>query len=135
MGYECPVCSAPQADERHLADHLAMTALTRGGGHESWLDECVPDWEEMGPGELGPLAAEEATEREYPQVFEDTTEHDHGHGDSLEEQIARSGRRGPGGRDDLTAETRDALAEARAMTEEMLEEDEDDREEREDDRE
>jgi hypothetical protein len=120
MGYECPVCSAPQADERHLADHLAMTALTRGGDHESWLDERVPDWEGMGPGELGPLAAEEATEREFPQMFEDTTE-GHQHGDSLEEEIARSGRRGPGGRDDLTAETREALSEAREMTEEMLE--------------
>jgi hypothetical protein len=123
MGYECPVCAAPQADERHLADHLAMTALTRGGDHESWLEDTVPEWERMGPDELGPVVAESATEREFPQVFEDTTAHDHG--ERLEEEIARSGRRGPGGRGDLTEATRDALEEAREMTAEMVDDSED----------
>jgi hypothetical protein len=74
----------------------------------------------MGPDELGPLAADHATEREFPQVFEDTTDHDHDGGERLEDAIARSGGRGPGGRGDPTADVEDVLAEAREMTEEML---------------
>jgi hypothetical protein len=116
MGYECPVCGAPQADERHLADHLAMTALTRGGDHEAWLDDHVPDWGETGPDELGPVAADHAAEREFPQVFEDTTGGDHAHGERLEDSLARAGA----GRGDLTGEAAAALREAREMTAEML---------------
>ncbi|MCU4719241.1 DUF5810 domain-containing protein [Halapricum hydrolyticum] len=44
MAYRCPVCEEVQADAVHLADHLAFTAVIRGGDHESWLDEHVPDW-------------------------------------------------------------------------------------------
>lgn len=73
MGYACPVCDDPQADEGHLANHLAMTAVLRGGEHEAWLDEHVEGWAEMGEADLGPLVAELAEETEYPQVFEDTT--------------------------------------------------------------
>ena len=43
MGYACPVCDHPQADARHLANHLAFTALARGGDHEAWLDDAVAE--------------------------------------------------------------------------------------------
>ena len=87
MGYACPVCSDPQADGAHLANHLAFTALVRGGDHEAWLDEHVPDWASMDEASLGEKLTEMADDADYPQVFEDTTdqhadgvgEHDHGH--------------------------------------------------------
>lgn len=97
-----------------------MTAMTRGGDHEAWLDENVPDWEGMGPEDLGPVVADHAQERDYPQVFEDTT-HDHSQAPDLEDHLARGGRRGPGaGRGELTDEREAILEEAREMTEEML---------------
>jgi hypothetical protein len=123
MGYDCPVCGRPQADGRHLADHLAMTALTRGGDHEDWLDEHVTGWERMGPDELGPAVAERAAERDYPQVFEDTTDCGPEPEDTIEDHLARAGRRGPGrgvGRGGMTAERQSILDEAREMTEAML---------------
>jgi len=133
MGYACPVCSTPQADQRHLADHLAVTAMVHGDDHEEWLDEHVPDWSSMGPADLGPLVAEHAIEPEYDAVFEDTTDghdggpdpHDHRgvSGDRLEDHLAREGHRGPGGRGDLTDEQRAILEAAREMTREMRGED------------
>lgn len=82
MGYSCPVCEDPQADGVHLANHLAITAMTRGGDHEEFLDDHVPDWQELGEQELAERLRERAEETEYPQVFEDTTgghDHDHDH--------------------------------------------------------
>lgn len=130
MGYACPVCSTPQADQRHLADHLAVTAMVHGDGHEQWLDDHVDGWAEMGPADLGPVVAEHATETEYEEVFEDTVGggHDHGGaaGDRLEDHLSRGSHRGPGGRGDLTEEQRAIVEEARDMTREMLEDDGDD---------
>jgi hypothetical protein len=90
MGYACPVCTDPQADATHLANHLAFTALVRGGDHEDWLDEHVPEWDSMNEETLGTELSELAEDTDYPQVFEDTTDqghdhdhvggHDHGHG-------------------------------------------------------
>ena len=88
MGYACPVCGDPQADARHLANHLAFTALARGGDHEQWLDDHVPDWEDHGEAWLSDRVVDHADEEEFPQVFEDTTDggsggeriHDHEHG-------------------------------------------------------
>ncbi len=80
MGYACPVCGDPQADATHLANHLAFTALARGGDHEDWLDEAVPEWESLDESTLGERLADIAEETDYPQVFEDTTgDHDHQH--------------------------------------------------------
>ena len=80
MGYSCPVCADPQADGVHLANHLAITALTRGGDHEEYLDESVPEWQELSEEELAAELLEDATEADYPQVFEDTTtSHEHSH--------------------------------------------------------
>lgn len=72
MGYECPVCATPQADARHLANHMAFTAVLGDEAHEAWLDEHAPGWGEAGEAELAPRIAEHAPEREFPQVFEDT---------------------------------------------------------------
>jgi len=128
MGYACPVCGTPQADERHLADHLAVTAMTHGDEHEDWLDDHVLDWTDHTPPELGAVVAEEAVETDYPQVFEDTTRpsgHDHGHdpdAQRLEDHLASEGRRGPraSGRGDLSGDEAGILAEAREMTREMM---------------
>ncbi|MFB6151654.1 MAG: DUF5810 domain-containing protein [Haloarculaceae archaeon] len=64
MGYVCPVCGDLQADGRHLANHLAFTALLGDDDHEAWLDEQVSDWGEMGPDDLAPLVTERAEERD-----------------------------------------------------------------------
>jgi len=81
MGFSCPVCEDPQADGVHLANHLAITAMTRGGDHEAFLDEEVPNWQELGEEGLAERLRAVAEETEYPQVFEDTTgSHDHEHG-------------------------------------------------------
>ncbi len=78
MGYACPVCDDPQADDIHLANHLAFTSLVRGGDHEEWLDETVPEWESMTEEALAEEVTAHAEQKEYPQVFEDTTgQHDH----------------------------------------------------------
>ena len=79
MGYRCPVCGDPQADESHLANHLAFTALVRGGAHESWLDERVPGWEGMDESGLGSRITDHAEETEFPQVFEQSVEPVHTH--------------------------------------------------------
>jgi hypothetical protein len=81
MGYACPVCTDPQADAAHLANHLAFTALVRGGDHEEWLDEHVPEWDSMNEETLGNQLVDLAEDTDYPQVFEDTTDqgHDHDH--------------------------------------------------------
>lgn len=73
MGYACPVCDAPQADAGHLANHLAFTALARGGDHEVWLEAHVSGWADLGEDELADRVVEDAESVEYPQVFEDTT--------------------------------------------------------------
>ncbi|PSQ11142.1 hypothetical protein BRC93_06645 [Halobacteriales archaeon QS_5_70_15] len=72
MGYECPVCAAPQADARHLANHVAFTAVLGDEAHEAWLDEHAPGGADAGEAELAPRVAEHAPEGEFPQVFEDT---------------------------------------------------------------
>jgi hypothetical protein len=125
MGYECPVCSTPQADRRHLADHLAVTAMTHGDDHADWLDEHVPDWSEHSPRDLGAAVADYAPAAEYDQVFEDTVDtrgdhdHDHGAGAGVEDTLAAASR--GAGRSDLTDADRSVVEEARAMTRQMLE--------------
>jgi hypothetical protein len=72
MGYACPVCSDPQADAGHLANHLAFTAILGNDDHETWLDEHAPEWNELGEAELADELADELEETEFPQLFEDT---------------------------------------------------------------
>lgn len=122
MGYACPVCEDPQADAGHLANHLAFTALTGGGDHEDWLDEHVPEWEQLGEEGVADEIAGEAEETEFPQVFEESgleDSHGHGHGEEslghgVDPSAARS--RGAG---DLDDEARSIMEDARELTEEM----------------
>ncbi|MEF8851197.1 MAG: DUF5810 domain-containing protein [Haloarculaceae archaeon] len=126
MGYACPVCGDPQADGEHLANHLAFTALLGDADHEDWLDDHAPDWGETDPAELADRVTDHADEREFPQVFEDTT------GDSHAHDHDEGGRAGgvpedaaPGGvahptelfDDDGERTPSDVLAEARELTE------------------
>lgn len=165
MGYACPVCGTPQADARHLANHLAFTAMLHGEGHEAWLDEHAPDWETAGEATLASRVVDLAEDADYPQVFEDTTgradagdehghgnahahEHEHGHDDGRDDPPAErsgalfeegegthtsagegTGSAGPAidpasarerGSGEMDAETREIVAEARALTREML---------------
>ena len=136
MGYACPVCSDPQADAGHLANHLAFTAILGDADHETWLDEHLPEGNEMGEAELAAVVADLVEETEFPQVFEDTVgspedpddpleersgalfeesghghAHDHDHGDHAH-GVDTSGP--------VDAETEAILEEAREMTREML---------------
>jgi len=115
MSYVCPVCSSPQADAEHLANHLAFTAMLRGDGHEEWLDEHAPEWSEQGPETLAPTVAEHVPETE--------TELDHDHDDhGAEPSFERSLAQQSGyGRDNAPTdpEAERILAEAERMTEQM----------------
>jgi hypothetical protein len=125
-GYACPVCSTPQRDAEHLANHLAFTAMLRHEAHEEWLAERVPGWSELGPDELGERVVEFAVETEYEEVFEDTVQRaGPGRGDLLDEHARDHGHGGPAGSSPgaagtTDAETRAILEEAREMTREML---------------
>jgi hypothetical protein len=91
MGYECPVCATPQADARHLANHMAFTAVLGDDDHEAWLDEHAPEWAEAGEAELAPRIAEHAPEGEFPQLFEDTVGGLEEEGDPTDPPEERSG--------------------------------------------
>ncbi len=145
MGYACPVCSDPQADGGHLANHLAFTAILGDDAHEAWLDEHVPDWGQMGEAELADVAAEKVEAAEFPQVFEDTVgglddggdppaersgalfdDAGHSHGqaghDHADADRARDGAAGDG-RGPTDEEAAEILEEAREMTRRMLDAD------------
>ena len=66
MGYACPVCDTPQVDAKHLADHLALTALLGDDDHESWLDANAPGWEREDDTGLAERVVEEAPEVDVP---------------------------------------------------------------------
>ena len=126
MGFSCPVCEDPQADGVHLANHLAITALTRGGDHEAWLDDHVPEWESLSEDELAEQVREMAETADYPQVFEDTTtdhehaDHQHAGGHSLGDMAGQETADLPPGSDmmaeDLNEETEDVIREAMELT-------------------
>jgi hypothetical protein len=132
MGYACPVCETPQSDAEHLANHLAFTAMLGDDDHEAWLDDHAPGWNEDGEDELAERVEEYAKEVGFPQVFEDTTGHDHSHGDEpqagdlFEDELERANGQGRGSRASgagagaLDAEAQGILQEAQEMTEEML---------------
>jgi hypothetical protein len=123
MGYACPVCEDPQADAEHLANHLAFTAMLGDAEHEAWLETHAPDWDEESPADLAEIVADEAEEREFPQVFEDTTDgHDHDHGDGVAHHHARQQAPDP----ELDAQARQTLEDARRMTEQMRAADDED---------
>ncbi|WP_336035338.1 DUF5810 domain-containing protein [Halobacterium yunchengense] len=113
MGYECPVCGAETADGEHLANHVAFTALVRGGDHEAFLDEHVPDWGERDPESLAADLTDHAAETDAEPVTEPRhAGHDHGHGRDVP-AMERAGRA------DLSGEAASILEEARELTEAM----------------
>jgi hypothetical protein len=121
MGYCCPVCELPQADGEHLANHLAITAMTHGDDHEDWLDEHAPGWDESSPEELAAAVVDHAAETDHETVFEDTT--DRGPNgrrfeDELERQLGAQG----GGRGELTGETQQVVEQAQELTAQMHDE-------------
>ena len=119
MGYACPVCAAPQHDAEHLANHLAMTALTHGDEHEDWLDEHVEGWSDESPATLGERVVPHAEEVPHETVFEDTTGgHDHAHG---HDSVASPSKTVPD-----TEAARAAIEEARRMRAERAASDEED---------
>lgn len=120
MGYQCPVCGTPQADGEHLANHLAITALTHGEDHEDWLDEHATEWSDCSPGELADVVVEYAEETAHETVFEDTTP-EHGRFEDALERQTNTRREGRG---DLTDDAENVLEEARRLTERMIEDDE-----------
>lgn len=158
MGYACPVCGTPQVDGRHLANHLAFTAMIHGDDHEAWLAEHAPGWDEAGERELAERVVEAATETEFPQPLDSVVERDgepnahshrHGRGDHDHENGPRDSRstsderrardrtnaaldtytEGTGS--DSSDDERDVaaiVAEARAMTERMRSENDPDEE-------
>ncbi|MFC7081529.1 hypothetical protein [Halorussus caseinilyticus] len=99
-------------------------------------DDHAPGWNEQGEDELAARVEEYAKEVGFPQVFEDTTGHDHGDeprgGDLFEDELERAngrgrgsmasgtGGRGAGGAGALDGEAQEILQEAQQMTEEML---------------
>lgn len=146
MGYACPVCSDPQADRGHLANHLAFTAMLGDDDHEAWLEEHAPGWEKMGEAELADVVAELVPETSFPQLFEDTAGGlEEGSNDPPEERsgalfddAGHGGAHGHDGGDGsahdhgdappsavdtsgpMDEETAEALEEAREMTARML---------------
>lgn len=136
MGYACPVCGTPQADARHLANHLAFTAMLHGDDHEAWLDEHSPGWATDGERALAARVRAFATDTEYPQVFEDTA----GGLEETHDQDTPADRSGMifdegeppqpsgSGRDvaELDPETRETLEAARELTRRRHEGDEED---------
>jgi len=116
MGYECPVCGVEEADGEHLANHVAFTALVRGGDHEAWLDEHVSDWADRDPDSLAPAVTERAAETDS----EPSTEpHDH---DVPSFERAGGGTAGAAAAD-LSGAAGDVLEEARELTEAMYDDD------------
>lgn len=112
MGYECPVCDAEEADGEHLANHLAFTALVRGGDHEAFLDEHVPDWESRDPESLAPDVTPHATETDTEPVTEPRGHQNHDH------EMPAVGRTGQA---DLSGEAAAILDDAVELTEAMRE--------------
>jgi len=118
MGYACPVCEDPQADADHLANHLAFTALLRGGDHETWLDEHVPDWADMSEADLAAVVPDHVEETEFPELFEDTTGDQAGHEHAGHDYADLPDGAPAGFEGDLDEAARETLAEARELTRE-----------------
>jgi len=119
MAYLCPVCAEPQVDAAHLANHLAFTALIRGGDHETWLDEQAPAWDDHDESWLAGRVRESVAETDHPVDKIETGSHGqtgHGGGENSSDRRPDSGGT-PGvslGGDDWTGELD---ADARAVVE------------------
>ena len=117
MGYACPVCGVEQADDIHLANHLAVTASLDRTDHREWLETHAPDWAACGPAELAERIVDDVPTVETPE-FEGHSAGTSG-GRTFEQALTAQGHRP--GRGDPTTGVADVLAEARALTERMYE--------------
>ncbi|SDN01473.1 hypothetical protein SAMN04487949_3169 [Halogranum gelatinilyticum] len=122
MGYACPVCDVPQRDGKHLANHLAFTAMLRHEEHEDWLDEHVDGWQDMNAPALADVVVDHAEEQEFDELFEDTVDgeshahpqgHGHGHGHGQSSPAIRT-------EGEFGSETQEVLQEARELTQQMV---------------
>lgn len=118
MGYACPVCDAEQADDVHLANHLAVTASLGRDDHLEWLETHAPDWADCNPEELAEKVREYAPEIDVPEFEEGAG------GATFEDELAMQAR--GAGRGDLTTpatdpETEQILEEAHELTRRMHE--------------
>jgi hypothetical protein len=104
MAYACPVCATPQADGRHLANHLAFTAMIHGDDHAAWLADHAPGWEETGERDLAEQVIEFAPEIEFPPENaaggivgpgpREHADHDHNHAEHGPDQGHSRGEHG-----------------------------------------
>ncbi|MFB6152844.1 MAG: DUF5810 domain-containing protein [Halodesulfurarchaeum sp.] len=111
MGYVCPVCAEREVDGEHLANHLAFTAILRSEGHQTWLDEHVPGWEELDPEQLAAEVTPHAESVDV-EIPDSSTEHPP-QGPSIEDRGAERRR-------ELSERDREVLEEARELTRRML---------------
>lgn len=122
MGYACPVCDTSHADDIHLANHLAFTALLRGGDHEAFLDDHVPEWERHGEAYLAERVVEHAEEAELPydtdEIPDSTSLREPGAAGNSPETAFEEARP-----DATSDEVQDILREAREMTTERRSDD------------
>lgn len=139
MGYACPVCGAPQVDGEHLANHLAFSALLGHDDHEGWLDEHAPGWDEDDPEALADRVTAHAEEMDLPVESPSSRGEGDAAGADAEAFEALPGdgavgsagsRPSPGagaasGDQELDAEAREILAEARRLTERRRSDDRD----------
>lgn len=115
MGYACPVCDTPEVDGRHLANHVAFTALTGGDEHAAWLDEHVPEWGTLGEAALAEAVVPHAGETDALDAIEAGEE-------------APAVDRDPAAMPDLDEDAAEVLAEAREYTRRMEADDADETE-------
>jgi hypothetical protein len=144
VAYACPVCDSLAPDGEHLAHHLAIVAMSRGGEHETWLDEHADGWREESPETLATFALEHAEEVDHeladatagdrPDAGHDhggagAHDHGHAHGTGAQGGAGGSGGGNAAGRGSTGAsvasdeETQAVLAEAREITQRMLDDD------------
>lgn len=118
MAYLCPVCEEPQVDAAHLANHLAFTALIRGGDHESWLDGHVPDWGDHDESWLAEQVRETLEAVDHPVDDIETGGHEAAHGGSpaVDPVVAADGREGG----ELGDDAQSVVEEARELTRRMV---------------
>ena len=117
MAYACPVCETLVPDGEHLAHHLAIVALTRGGEHEAWLDETIEGWADRDPAALAAAALEHADRVDHELVDDAPT--DGVHTDQPPVDGSTAPRTTPPALGDDAAAV---LQEARAMTAELTSE-------------
>ncbi len=92
--------------------------MARGGDHEEWLDEQVPDWGQLDDEGLGERVIQYAESAEFPQLFEETTGRDQHHDASHQHGQPRQSANERLNSSQFDAETQAILQRARELTRE-----------------